>query len=75
MQAFIPLNITALRVIRGTRILRIFKSMHELSELLGALYASIKSFGFVMLLSMLLLFVFALMGMRLFSRIDEGIYG
>jgi hypothetical protein len=67
LQAFIPINITVLRVMRGTRILRIFKSMTELSELLGALYLSIKSFSYTMLLSLLLLFVFALMGIRLFS--------
>jgi hypothetical protein len=33
----IPINVTAMRVIRGTRILRIFKSLHELSELLNTL--------------------------------------
>lgn len=60
---------------RGTRILRIFKSLTELSELLGALYLSIKSFSYTMLLSLLLLFVFALMGIRLFSKIEIGKYG
>jgi len=74
LRGLIPLNITALRVIRGARILRIFKSLNELSELLGALYQSIKSFGYVMMLSGLILFVFGLMGMRIFSTIDEGHY-
>jgi len=36
-QELIPINVTAMRVIRGTRILRIFKSLHELSDLLTTL--------------------------------------
>ena len=36
-QQLLPINVTAMRVVRGTRILRIFKSLHELSELLNTL--------------------------------------
>ena len=72
---WIPLNVTAFRVIRGTRILRIFKSLHELADLLKTLYSSIKSFACIMILSLLILFVFTLMAMRLFSNIEKGAYG
>jgi len=71
----IPINVTAMRVIRGTRILRIFKSLHELSELLNTLAQSIKSFAYVLFLSFLILFVFSLVGMRFFGGITEGKYG
>lgn len=74
-QELIPINVTAMRVIRGTRILRIFKSLHELSELLNTLAQSVKSFAYVLLLSFLILFVFGLVGMRFFGGITKGKYG
>jgi hypothetical protein len=70
-----PINVTALRVIRGIRILRIFKSMHDLSELLVSLYYSLRSFFYVVMMTLLIMFVFALLGMHLFNEIDLGKYG
>jgi len=69
-EQFLPINITALRVIRGIRILRIFKSMHDLSELLVSLYYSLRSFFYVVMLTFLVMFVFGLLGMHLFNEID-----
>jgi len=64
----------AIKVLRGARILRVFKSLHELQELLYTLYKSVKSFSYVIFLSFLTLFVFALIGMRAFGDIKKGYY-
>lgn len=74
-EQFMPINVTALRVIRGIRILRIFKSMHDLSELLVSLYYSLRSFFYVVMMTFLIMFVFSLLGMHLFNDIEVGKYG
>ena len=71
----IPINITAMRVIRGARILRVFKSLHEIQVIIMTLYTSAKSFAFVLFLSFVVLFVFSLIGMNFFSHIINGKYG
>ena len=71
---FIPINITAMRVIRGARILRVFKSLHEIQIILVTLYNSLQSFAFVLFLTFVVLFVFSLLGMNFFGHIVEGKY-
>jgi hypothetical protein len=74
LESVIPLNLTALRVVRGTRVLRIFKSLHILNELLTSMYLSLKSFFYVIIMSTLFIFTFGLLGMHLFDDIEEGKY-
>jgi len=71
-QALIPVNMTALRIVRGSRILRVFKSLHEIAELLSILYKSFAQFSYVIALTVLMLFVYALLGMTLFGEIISG---
>jgi hypothetical protein len=40
-EAYIPLNMTILRIVRGTRILRVFKSLHAIVDLLYVLISSL----------------------------------
>jgi len=74
LDTIIPLNLTALRVVRGTRVLRIFKSLHVLNELLTSMYLSLRSFFYVFLMSTLFIFMFGLLGMHLFDNIEKGHY-
>ena len=64
-----------MRVIRGARILRVFKSLRELADLINTLVNSAKSFVYVVFISFLVLFVYALVGLRLFGNIKEGKHG
>lgn len=73
-KSIISLNVTLLRIIRGARILRVFKSLRELTELLQVLVESARSFMNVLILSLLALFVYALMGLRFFYRIEKGVF-
>ena len=74
-KSLINLNLTLLRVIRGARILRVFKSLRSLGELLNTLYQSSKSFVYVIFVSFIGLFVYALMGLKFYGDITIGCYG
>jgi voltage-gated sodium channel len=69
------LNITAMRMIRGIRILRLFKSMHEVTKLLSGLLESVSKFFNILCLYWLVIFVFALIGMRFYGDIPNGKLG
>lgn len=66
----IELNVTALRIIRVTRIFRVFKSLHELNEILMNIYESVSYILAMCMMSFLMMFVFSIMGMRMFYDID-----
>ena len=68
LESVISINITAMRVIRGIRILRLFKSLHDLTKLLNSLYDSLLSFVNVLFLYVLVIFVFSLIGMRFYGN-------
>lgn len=61
-QQLLPLNVTLLRVIRGFRILRVFKSLRELGELIITLKKSVNNFISVIIVSFMLIFIYSLIG-------------
>lgn len=71
-EGYIPLNMTILRIVRGTRILRVFKSLHEIAELIFVLYTALAEFLNIFILTSITTFVFALIGMALFGKIETG---
>jgi len=71
-KAYIPLNMTILRVVRGVRILRVFKSLTFIVELLHVLYSALLKFFHVLVLTGISTFCFALIGMGLFGEIKSG---
>jgi hypothetical protein len=74
-EAFLPFNVTVLRLLRGTRILRLFKQLNDLADLIYSLYDTLKSFAIVILMLFLIMFVFTLIGLQLFGEIEHGKYG
>jgi hypothetical protein len=72
MEDMIPINVTVFRVIRTIRIIRAFKFLKELYNILMALYDSLKHFITVCMMSSLMLLVFCLLGETLFGHIKEG---
>jgi hypothetical protein len=75
LESFISINITAMRVVRGIRILRLFKSLKDIARLLNHLYESLMSFVYVLFLYVLVIFVFSLIGMRFYGDIEKGKLG
>jgi hypothetical protein len=69
MNNILPINITALRLMRVVRLLRLAKSSRRLQGLLKTLWMSVAKISYVGLLIMLLFFVFTLTGMDLFGTI------
>ena len=63
-------NVTALRIIRVSRLLRMVKTSEGLRTLLKTLYMSIGNIVNTALLLFLILFVFSVAGMSLFGKID-----
>ena len=62
-------NLTALRIIRVARLLRMIKSSKELQALLKTLYLAMNNILIVATLFMLIIFTYAVAGMQLFGDI------
>ena len=69
MNNILPLNITALRLMRVVRLLRLAKSSKTLQGLIKTLWMSAANISYVGLLILLLFFVFTLTGMDLFGKV------
>lgn len=67
--------ITALRLIRLLRVLRLLRALPKLQILVGALFKSIPSMGYVAVLMALLFYVFAIAGVFLFGKNDPLHFG
>lgn len=65
-------NVTCLRIIRVSRLLRMIKTSDSLKSLLKTLYMSIGNILTTATLLTLLLFVFAVAGMSLFGSVPDG---
>ncbi|MBN8220479.1 MAG: ion transporter [Spirochaetes bacterium] len=75
---FLPFDnqyITVLRLIRLLRVLRLLRALPKLQILVGALFKSIPSMGYVALLMGLLFYVFAIAGVLLFGKNDPLHFG
>jgi hypothetical protein len=65
----VTINITMLRILRGTRILRVFKKFTFLTNLLTQMIKSIDNLAALLTITLLMFFVFSLMAMQLFYNI------
>lgn len=65
-------NVTALRIIRVSRLLRMVKTSEGLRTLLKTLFMSLGNIINTALLLFLILFTFAVAGMSLFSNVPQG---
>jgi hypothetical protein len=72
MNNILPINITALRLMRVVRLLRLAKSSKTLQGLIKTLWMSAANISYVGLLILLLFFVFTLTGMDLFGKVTQG---
>jgi voltage-gated sodium channel len=75
---FLPFDnqyITVLRLIRLLRVLRLLRAFPKLQILVGAIFKSIPSMGYVSLLMALLFYVYAIAGVLLFGRNDPLHFG
>jgi len=68
----INFNVTALRIIRVSRLLRMVKTSQGLRSLLKTLYMSLSNILQTTSLLMLILFTFTVAGMNLFGNIPDG---
>jgi voltage-gated sodium channel len=64
-----------LRLARVARSLRLIKALPRLQLIVGALLRSLPSFGWIMLLLLLLLYVYSVMGVSLFGENDPERFG
>ena len=69
-KGLISFNITLLRIIRGVRVFRVFKSLKNLVQLIEILVKSAISFLYLLTISILLSFIYTLLGMTFFQGID-----
>lgn len=67
----IGFNVTALRIIRVSRLLRMVKTSQGLRSLLKTLYMSLGNILQTATLLLLMLFTFAVAGMNLFGEMDK----
>ena len=67
--------ITVLRLIRLLRVLRLLRAFPKLQILVGAIFKSIPSMGYVSLLMGLLFYVYAIAGVLLFGKNDPVHFG
>ncbi|GAB4434644.1 MAG: hypothetical protein OHK0011_17800 [Turneriella sp.] len=67
--------ITVLRLIRLLRVLRLLRAFPKLQILVGAIFKSIPSMGYVSLLMALLFYVYAIAGVLLFGKNDPVHFG
>ena len=65
-------NVTALRIIRVSRLLRMVKTSEGLRSLLKTLYMSLQNIFMIFCLLLLILFTFTVAGMSLFGEITTG---
>ena len=75
---FLPFDnqyITVLRLIRLLRVLRLLRAFPKLQILVAALFKSLPSIGYVILLMGLLFYVFAVAGVLFFSKNDPVNFG
>lgn len=75
---FLPFDnqyITVLRLIRLLRVLRLLRAFPKLQILVGAIFKSIPSMGYVGLLMGLLFYVYAIAGVLLFGKNDPVHFG
>lgn len=75
---FLPFDnqyITVLRLIRLLRVLRLLRAFPKLQILVGAIFKSIPSMGYVSLLMVLLFYVYAIAGVLLFGKNDPAHFG
>ena len=70
----ININVTALRIIRVSRLLRMVKTSQGLRSLLKTLYLSLGNILQTSSLLILILFTFAVAGMNLFGDMEYGEY-
>ena len=68
----LKINVTCLRIIRVSRLLRMVKTSDSLRGLLKTLYMSLGNIITTAILLLLLLFTFAVAGMSLFGEVPEG---
>jgi len=61
-------GVTVLRAFRLFRVFKLAKSWKKLNELIGVMIEAFKAITYLGLLVMLILFIFALMGMQFFSK-------
>ena len=69
---FGDVNLTAFRIIRVARLLRMVKASKHLRDLLATLYLALNNIANVGVLFLLLVFVFSVAGMDLFGQIESG---
>ncbi|MCS6971827.1 MAG: ion transporter [Leptospiraceae bacterium] len=67
--------VTVLRLIRLLRVLRLVRALPRLQVLVGAIFKSIPSMGYVSLLMALLFYVYAIAGVLLFGKNDPVHFG
>jgi voltage-gated sodium channel len=75
---FLPFDnqyITVLRLIRLLRVLRLLRAFPKLQILVGAIFKSLPSMGYVSLLMALLFYVYAIAGVLLFGKNDPAHFG
>lgn len=75
---FLPFEnqyITVLRLIRLLRVLRLLRAFPKLQILVGAIFKSIPSMGYVSLLMGLLFYIYAIAGVLLFGKNDPVHFG
>ncbi|AFM11452.1 ion transporter [Turneriella parva] len=75
---FLPFDnqyITVLRLIRLLRVLRLLRAFPKLQVLVGAIFKSIPSMGYVSLLMGLLFYLYAVAGVLLFGKNDPVHFG
>ena len=65
-------NVTALRIIRVARLLRMIKASRGLRNLLKTLYMSLENILNVGMLLSLIFFTFSVAGMDLFANVPDG---
>ncbi|MCW8895035.1 MAG: ion transporter [Sulfurimonas sp.] len=62
------------RLIRIFRMLRLITLLPELKVIIGALFKSAKSIGYVMVLMFIIFYVFAVVGTILFEKVESGLW-
>lgn len=67
--------VAVLRIIRVLRILRMITFLPKLRLLIGALFKSIPSMGYVVLLLVILFYIYAVMGVFLYGKTDPTHFG
>lgn len=67
--------LAAIRLLRVLRILRLLTSLPKLQILVTALFKSLPSMGYVVLLLCILFYVYAVVGVKLFGAADPAYFG